>query len=69
MSNFLWNDSENNHKYIEYKSVSFLVCFPDACCNYVYLDVAYVSYICCMCFIRVLRMVAMVFKCVLSVFF
>jgi hypothetical protein len=34
----------------------FHLCFPDACCNYVYLDVVYVSHICCMCFIRMLRM-------------
>ena len=46
----------------------FHLCFPDACCNYVYLDVAYVSHICCMCFIWMLRMVAMVFKCVSGVF-
>ena len=42
----------------------FHLCFPNACCNYVYLDGAYVSHIWCMCFIWMLRMVAMVFKCV-----
>ena len=47
----------------------FNLCFSDAFCNCVYLDVAYVSHICCMCFIRMLRMVAMVFKCVSGVFF
>ena len=47
----------------------FHLCFLDACCNYVYLDVAYVPHICCMCFIRMLRMVAMVFKRVSGVFF
>jgi hypothetical protein len=47
----------------------FHLCFLEACCNCVYLDVAYVSHICCMCFIRMLCMVAMVFKRVLGVFF
>jgi hypothetical protein len=41
----------------------FQQCFPDACCVCVYLHVAYVPHICCMCFIRMLRIVAMVFKC------
>jgi hypothetical protein len=46
----------------------FHLCFPNACCKYVYIDVAYVSHIRCMCFIWMLRMVAMVFKC-FQVFF
>jgi hypothetical protein len=29
----------------------FHLCFSDACCKCVYLDVAYVPHICCMCFI------------------
>ena len=41
----------------------FHLCFPDTCCKCVYLDVAYVSHIRCMCFIWKLCMVAMVFKC------
>jgi hypothetical protein len=47
----------------------FHLCFLDACCNCVYLDVAYVSHICCMYFIRTLCIVAMVFKCVFLVCF
>ena len=46
----------------------FNLCFLDVFCNCVYLDVAYVSNICCMCFIRMLRIDAMVFKCVSGVF-
>jgi hypothetical protein len=50
----------------------FHLCFPDACCKCVYLDVAYVSHIRCMCFIWMLHMVAMVFqvcfRCFLQVF-
>jgi hypothetical protein len=41
----------------------FHMCFLDACCKCVYLDVAYVSHIRCMCFIWMLRIVAIVFKC------
>jgi hypothetical protein len=41
----------------------FHLCFPAACCKCVYLDVVYVSHIRCMCFIWMLRMVTMVFKC------
>jgi hypothetical protein len=40
----------------------FYLCLLDACCNCVYPNVAYVSHIRCMCFIWLLRMVAMVFK-------
>ena len=40
----------------------FYLCFLDACCKCVYLDVAYVSHIRCMCFIWMLHFVAMVFK-------
>ena len=36
--------------------------FSDVCCKCVYLDVAYVSHICCECFIWMLRLFAMVFK-------
>ena len=34
----------------------FHLCFPAACCKFIYLDVAYVSHICCECFIWMLRM-------------
>jgi hypothetical protein len=37
-------------------------------CNYVYLDVVYVSHICCKCFIWMLRMFAIVFKCFSYIF-
>jgi hypothetical protein len=37
--------------------------FLDVCRNCVYLDVAYVSHICCNYFIWIFRMFAMVFKC------
>jgi hypothetical protein len=46
----------------------FHLCFPDACCKCVYLDVAYILNVCCMCFIWMLRMVAMVFKCFRNMF-
>jgi hypothetical protein len=42
-------------------NVSFV--FLDVCHKFVYLDVAYVSHICCMCFIWVLRMCTKLFKC------
>jgi hypothetical protein len=45
----------------------FHLCFSDAWCKCVYLDVAYVLYIRCMCFIWMLRMFAMIFKIFLSV--
>ena len=38
------------HMFQRYVS-SHHLCFPDACCKCVYLDVAYVSHIRCMCFI------------------
>jgi hypothetical protein len=44
----------------------FFICFSNACCKCVYLDVAYVSHICCECFIMILRMFVMVssvFRC------
>jgi hypothetical protein len=44
------------------------LCFFGRMLQLCYLDVAYVSHICCMCFIWMLRMVAMVFKCVSGVF-
>jgi hypothetical protein len=37
--------------------------FSDVYCKCVYLDVIYVSHICCKCFIWMLRMFAMVFNC------
>jgi hypothetical protein len=37
--------------------------FLDVCYKYVYLDVAYVSHVCCKCFTWILHMFAMVFKC------
>jgi hypothetical protein len=40
----------------------FHLCFWTYCCKYVYLDVAYVSHICCKCFIWILRIFSMVFK-------
>lgn len=46
--------------------------FSDACCNYVYLDVVYVSHICCMCFIWMLCMgcngFQVCFRCFFQVF-
>jgi hypothetical protein len=42
--------------------------FLDICCNCVYLDVVYVSGICCKCFIWMLCMFYMVFKCFSYVF-
>ena len=39
------------------------VFFPDVCCKCVYLDIAYVSHICCSCFIWMLHTLAMAFKC------
>jgi hypothetical protein len=39
------------------------ICFLDICCKCVYLDVAYVSCICCKCFIWMLCIFAIVFKC------
>ena len=42
--------------------------FLDVCCKYVYLDVAYVSCICCKCFNWMLREFTM-FSSVLQVFF
>ena len=40
----------------------------DVCCKCVYLDVAYISHICCKYFILMLCMFAMIFKC-FQVFF
>ena len=45
-----------------------LAIFLDVCCKCVYLDVAYVSHICCKHFIWMLRMFYMVFKCFSGVF-
>jgi len=42
--------------------------FLDVCCKCVYLDVAYVSYICCKCFIWMLRMFYNGFQVFLGVF-
>ena len=47
----------------------FHLCFLDAYCNCVYLDIAYVLYIRCMHFIWMLRMVAIIFKCFKVCFF
>jgi hypothetical protein len=44
------------------------ICFPDACCKCVYLGVAYVSHICYKCFIWMLCMFAIFFKCFFSCF-
>ena len=43
------------------------ICFPDACCKCVYLDVAYVSHIYCKCFIWMLCMFCNGFKCLSGV--
>jgi hypothetical protein len=40
----------------------------DVCCKCVYLHVAYVSHICYKCFIWILGMFVMVFKCFSGVF-
>ena len=37
--------------------------FLDISCNCVYLDIVYVSHICCKCFIWMLHMLAMALKC------
>jgi hypothetical protein len=42
--------------------------FPDVCCKYVYLDVVYVSHICCKCFILMLRMFYNSFECFSGIF-
>jgi len=44
-------------------SPMFHLFFSDVCCKCVYVDVIYVSHICCKCFIWMLRMFAIVFKC------
>ena len=46
----------------------FHLFFLDVYCKYVYLDVAYVSHICYKCFIWILCMFVMVFKCFSYVF-
>ena len=56
------------HVYCKGLLPMFHLCFSDACCKCVYLDVAYVLHIRCMCFIWVLHMVAIVSKCVACVF-
>jgi hypothetical protein len=46
----------------------YFICFSDVCRKCVYLDVAYVSHIyVAKCFIWMLRMFTMVFRCFLSV--
>jgi len=50
--------------FMNYVSSLFFGHMLQAC----YVDVAYVSHIRCMCFIWMLRMVAMVFKCFFEVF-
>jgi hypothetical protein len=34
--------------------------FSDACCKCVYLDIAFISHICCKCFIKMFRMFAII---------
>jgi hypothetical protein len=49
----------------------FHLCFWTYCCKCIYLDIVYVSHICCKCFIWILRMFAMVFNyfsCAFQVF-
>ena len=40
----------------------FHLFFLDICCKYIYLDVAYVSRICCKCFTWMLHMLSMAFQ-------
>jgi hypothetical protein len=56
--------------YLCYKGLlpMFHLCFGDICCKCVYLDVAFVSHICCRHFICMLRMFAMIFKCFQKLF-
>ena len=56
------------HVYCKCLLPMFYLCFPDVCCKCVYLNVAYVSHICCMCFIWMLRMFAIVFRVFSGVF-
>jgi hypothetical protein len=37
--------------------------FPDVCCKCIYLNVAYVSHICCKCFVYMLHMFYLVSEC------
>jgi hypothetical protein len=39
------------------------ICFLDVCCKCVYLDAAYVSHVCCKCFMWMLRIFYNGFKC------
>jgi hypothetical protein len=56
--------------YLCYKGLlpMFYLCFGDICCKCVYLDVAFVSHICCRHFICMLRIFAMIFKCFQKLF-
>jgi hypothetical protein len=49
--------------YVARSVPNVLSAFSDVCCKYVYLDVAYVSHICYKCFICMLRMFIMVYRC------
>ena len=49
------------------RGVAMASIFSYVCCKCVYLHVAYVSHICYKCFIWMLRLFAMIFKCFLSV--
>jgi hypothetical protein len=53
---------------LDVSEVCFIRVFRTHVAIVFYMDVAYVSHICCMCFIQILRMVAMVFKCFRCVF-
>jgi hypothetical protein len=54
---------------VSYVSDVYFICvFSNTCCNCVYLDVAYVyTYVACV-FIRMLSIIAMIFKCVSGVY-
>jgi hypothetical protein len=54
---------------LDVSTVCFICVFRTHVAIVCFLDVAYVPHICYMCFIQILRMVAIVFKCVSSVFF
>jgi hypothetical protein len=44
------------YMYVASVCFKYFICFLDVCCRCVYLYVAYVLYICCECFIRMLHM-------------
>jgi hypothetical protein len=51
------------YKYVASFCPQYFICFSDIRCESVYLDVAYVSHICYKCFISMLCIFTMVFKC------